>query len=110
VEKYVRARWTTNDNTVGPMLSACWITRGTETFRILYIYIYTYFFTATMVTPTHQNVTFRYVACLSRNMPVSDTVQFLLMHHVISSWDLLLSSYINTDVRRDSSVGTVTIL
>jgi len=46
--------------------------------------VYTYFFTATMVTRTRQNVTFRYVACLFRNLPVSDTVQFLLTRHVIS--------------------------
>ena len=37
-----------------------------------------------MVTRTRQNVTFTYVACLFRNLPVSDTVQVLLMRHIIS--------------------------
>jgi hypothetical protein len=60
VEKYGGARQVTDDNIIGRMRFACWITKATDTLRICNTYC---FFTATMVTRTRLNITL-YVHCL----------------------------------------------
>ena len=57
MEKYGTARQATDDNIIQYVCVAWWITNATDTLKICNTYC---FFTATMVMPTHLNVTFMY--------------------------------------------------